>query len=202
MAIEPPDKMVHPGYRSIPVMFPEYGIVPHIWNNKMGRMEPVSLSVYDLYLAGMDTNAAMAMMEKGEGMSDEEMMEKLAEDKAEQKSQMMKVAQGEQYNLAVGVYTGAVEAAKRVKSIPRTQAEIDITAMLKDADVSTVDGAVDYFARRFLSVPLSAERRAAIESFASDALGGASIDFDAADVESALRRVVHLVLSAPEYQLA
>lgn len=203
MNIEPPDKKIHPGYRKIPVMFPEYeDIVPHIWSNKTQRMEPVSLAVYDQYLAGMDINYAMKMMEDGGGMTDEEMAEMLKNDKGEQKSQMMKVAQGEQYNLAVGVYMGHVEANKRVKPIPRTVADVNISAMTKDAGVKTAKDAVDYYEKRFLSVKLGEDRKAVVIEFAQNSLGEVNIDFAKAETETKLRELVHLILSAPEYQLA
>lgn len=200
--MEPPDKDVHPGYRQIPIKFSEYGITPKIWNNETQKMEPVSLAIYDLYLAGMPTTQALQMMAEGKGMSNEEMMLKLQQSKTMTKSQMGKVAQGEQYNLAVGVYTGHVQANDRVKPIPRTLAEVDVAGMAQAAGVETVKEAVDYFSRRFLRVPLSEQRRDAVLNYLEDANGSDRLNYGAADVEETLRRLLHLILSAPEYQLA
>ena len=202
MTIEPPDKDIHEGYRKIPVMFPEYNITPYIWSNTTQRMEPVSLAVYDQYLAGMDTTKAMQMMAEGGGKSDEEMKNMLASNRVETKSQMGKVAAGEQYNLAVGVYTGHVRANERVKAIPRTSAAMDFAAMAKAANVKTASEAVDYFMRRFLSVEIQADRCAAIVEFAVSEIGSDTIDYSDAKLEAAMRQIVYLVLSAPEYQLA
>ena len=97
---------------------------------------------------------------------------------------------------------GPVEANKRVKPIARTGADLDLARMTKDAGVKTADEAVDYYELRFLSVKLHADRKAAIRDFARNALGSETIDFGQSGVEEALREVIHLVLSAPEYQLA
>ena len=199
---EPPDKDIHEGYRHIPLKYSEYGIVPHIWNRRTGRMEPVSLAVYDLYLAGLNFNDAMEMMRSGaEMMSDQDMATKLQAQKTETKSALGKASRAEQYNLAVGIYNGHVEANQRVKAIPRTVAAIDMTSMLRKAEVKTSAQAVSYLTKRFFSVDLSPARRAAIERFANNKLGE-QIDFDDEGTEQALREVLHLLLSAPEYQLA
>jgi len=201
-SIEPPDKDVHPGYRKIPIMFPEYGIVPKIWNNATQRMEPVSLAIYDLYLSGMSTTEAMQMMAAGEGLPDEEMLAKLQKVSAMNKSQMGKISNNEQFNLAVGVYTGHVQANDRVKPIPRTVADVDFTAMAKAAGVTSVQDALDHFSKRFLRVPLSEDRYEAVLSFLREQNGSDAIDYADAQLEERLRRLVHLLLSAPEYQLA
>ncbi len=194
-----PDKIVADGYRRIPLTFPEYKIQPRVWDQKKGRMEPVSLRAYDHYLSGV----------KGSGMKGK-VMEKAPPKKGEgvmvpdtkmTKSKMSKVANAEDYNLAVGVYTGFVEAYNRVKPIPRTPAELNLVAMTRAAKVTTAEGAVDYFGRRFLSVPLHADRRAAVVQFLRDELKSGTIDYKSKDLEVALRRALHLVLSAPEYQL-
>lgn len=202
MTTEPPDKDVHPGYRKIPIMFTEYDITPKIWNNETQKMEPVSLAIYDLYLAGMPSQEAMEMMAEGKGMSNAEMIAKLQSIKSMSKSKMGEVSQGEQFNLAVGVYTGHVQANDRVKPIPRTLAEVDFVSMAKGADVRTVEQAVGYFSKRFLSVPLSAKRRYAIVTFLMDENGSDQLDYRNASLEDSLRRLVHLILSAPEYQLS
>jgi hypothetical protein len=114
---------------------------------------------------------------------------------------MAQIANTERYNLAVGVYRGYVEAYNRVKPIPRQTAQLDFVAMAQEGAAQTAEQAVDYFARRFLSVALSAERRAAIIDFLRGELGSDKIDFGRDGLERALRSTVHLILSAPEYQL-
>jgi hypothetical protein len=64
--------------------------------------------------------------------------------------------------------------------------------MAAASHANTPEAVVDYFAKRFLSVPLRAQDRAAFIEF-----------FKAKSVtdESALRELLYLILSAPEYQV-
>jgi uncharacterized protein DUF1800 len=199
-----PDKEIAEGYRKIPLNFPEYKITPYIWNPKTQMMEAVTPQVYDYYLTGMTLEGSRQFaMEQGEKVSESGTSLK-EQPKEKGKSRMSVVANGENYNLAVGVYVGAVQANQRVKPIPRTRAEVDFTKMIREARVQTVEGAVDYFIRRFLRTPLSEERRAAVVAFLKGELKSDKINPEAPveNLDQALRRTVHLILSAPEYQLA
>ena len=164
-------------------------------------MEAVSLAIYDKYLTGLNFKDAIAMKKKGIGMSNKAMMARLKTKKTESKSAIGKMTNTEQYNLAVGIYNGHVEANQRVKPIPRNVAPVDLTAMIKQAGVSTAADVSDYFERRFLSVPLQKNRKAAIVKLATQTLGTGDIDLTAAGVEQSLREILHVILSAPEYQL-
>jgi hypothetical protein len=190
-----PDKIVTEGYRAIPLKFRQYHITPYIWDAKAQHMEPVSLAEYDRFLAGLSTGNMKAMGKPKK--TETEMMAA----PGEQKSKMMEIANTERYNLAVGLYAGFVEGYNRVKPIPRTTAELNFVAMTKSANVGTVDDAVDYFCRRFLSVDLQPDRRAAIVDFLHNELASDRLDYNDKNLETTLRRTVHLILSAPEYQL-
>ncbi len=194
-----PDKIGPEGYRKIPLMFPEYDIVPHVWSEEAQNMEPVSLVDYDRHLAGI--GAGMMAKEKKGQSKESDAPKMMKPDASQRKSRMTQIANNERYNLAVGVYTGYVQAYDRVKPRPRSTADIDFIAMVEESQAQTVEDVVDYFSRRFLRVPLAPERRAAIEDFLNNELGGSEIDFARPVTEKALRRAVHLVLSAPEYQL-
>jgi hypothetical protein len=197
-----PDREIAEGYRKIPLNFPEYKITPHIWNPKTQKMEAVTPQVYDYYLTGMTLDAARQFaLDQGEKVSEGGTALKEGQ-KEKGRSRMSVVANGEQYNLAVGVYVGAVQANERVKPIPRTAAQFDFTAMIRQAGAQTIEQAVDHFALRFLRAPLSNERRNAIISFLKGELKSDRINYSAAGLETALRRTAHLILSAPEYQLA
>lgn len=193
-----PDKDIVEGYRKIPVAFPEYKITPYIWSTKTQKMEPVSLAEYDRYLAGISgtpmadgkspakkTEAPPAMAMKGEGGS----------------SKMAKLSDSENYNLAIGVYTGFVQAYNRVKPIPRNKAEIDFARMARAAGAHSATAAVDYFCQRFLRVPLPPEDRQAVIDFLKTETSGEQLDLSNPKTEESLRRAVHLILSSPEYQL-
>ena len=201
MTLEPPDKDVYEGYRQLPIKYSQYNITPKIWSNETQRMEPVSLAVYDAFLAGASTGEAMQMMAAGKGISDSEMRLKLEQSRSESKSRMSSVSNAERYNLAVGVYTGHTQANDRVKAIPRTLAQLDVVSIARGAGIETVEQAVDYFSKRFLSVPLSSQRQAAVVTFLRDANGEETLDYASDELEQTLRRLVHLILSAPEYQL-
>ena len=54
----------------------------------------------------------------------------------------------------------------------------------------------------FLRVPITGERRAAVVEFCGKQMGGDKIDFSRFTLEKELREVLHLILSAPEYQLS
>ncbi len=194
----PPDKVVLEGYRQIPELFPQYEIQPHLWNPKTGRMEPVSMREYRKFLAQLDAGPM-----KAKGIDEAPMLSSNAimASPGEGKSKMSQMADTEWFNLAVGVYSGIVEAFNRVKPVPRIPAKVDFVAMARSAQVATVEEAVDYFCRRFLSVNLASDRRASIVEFLRSELNSARLNYDDGSLSIALRRVVHLILSAPEYQL-
>jgi hypothetical protein len=203
-----PDKVIeNEGYRRIPLKYSEYKIQPHVWDAEQQRMVPVSLAAYDRYLAGIDSKPSKLMAgakaEAGKGAKDTAAMTgpamKAVPDGS--KSKMSQYASAERYNLAVGLYRGFVTGYDRVKPIPRTVAEVDVVAMARGAKVTTASEAVDAFCRRLLSVELHPERRAAIVEFLKSEIGSDQIDYERKDLAPALRRVVHLILSAPEYQL-
>ncbi|MDQ3010076.1 MAG: DUF1800 domain-containing protein [Acidobacteriota bacterium] len=195
-----PDKEIAEGYRRIPLMFPEYKITPSVWNQVTQKMEAVSMQVYDYYMTGMTLPAAKQFaIEQGEKSITADAP--LSPGKEAPKSRMTVVANGENYNLAVGVYMGAVRANERVKPIARTLAEVDFTRMVRDAKVQTVEATVDYFSKRFLRAPLNDERRAAVLAFLKGELKSDQVNYSVTGLEQALRRTVHLILSAPEYQL-
>ncbi len=110
------------------------------------------------------------------------------------------VDRDEDYNTRYGGYAGYQLAFKRTTLIPRHPAAVDLTAMIANARADTADKVVDHFVHRFLSVPLSAQHRGVLVSFLRDRLGTSDVRQGAA-LEPALRELLYLVLSTPEYQL-
>jgi len=108
----------------------------------------------------------------------------------------------EQFNTRYGAYMGYVNALKVVKPIPRFVAPVDLITMVQAAGAKTPDKVVDYFIRRFLRVGLSAGDRESLVEFARGRMGANQIDLDAENAEQDLRALLHLVMSAPEYQLS
>jgi len=107
----------------------------------------------------------------------------------------------EDFNTRYASYRGWQKALERVKPIPRHIARLDLSAMVRNAGLSTTGEAVDYFARRFLSVPLEATERDALVSFLDKELGTADLAEAETFMEDGLRMMLHLMLSSPEYQL-
>jgi hypothetical protein len=112
----------------------------------------------------------------------------------------MMVDRDEEYNTRYGGYKGYLMAFERVKLIPRRTAAVSITAMIDAAGAKTVDQAVDHLTGRFLRVPLSSKDRARLVTFLRDALGASDIR-PGDRLEPALRELLYLVLSTPEYQV-
>jgi hypothetical protein len=106
----------------------------------------------------------------------------------------------EDYNTRYGGYAGNVLAFKRTKLIPRHAAAVDLTAMVTSARAGTADRVVDHFIHRFLRVPLAEPDRAALVRFLRGKLGTSNIQPNE-KLEAALRELLYLVLSTPEYQL-
>jgi hypothetical protein len=193
-----PQKEISESYRRIPLKYTNYDVTGHIWDPETQTMEPVPLAVYDRYLAGMSLKEARNIPD-GTAMA----IDAPATDapKGAPKSRMSVISNNERYNLAVGVYTGAWQANARVQPFPRTLAEVDFTQMARDAGARTAEQAVDYFCRRFLIVALPPDRLGAVTSFLKGELKSDELDYSDASLEQALGLTVHLILSAPEYQL-
>ena len=91
---------------------------------------------------------------------------------------------------------------ERIKQIPTTPAELDITEMAKSAGIETAGDAVDYFIHRFLRVELEeSDRQLAIE-YMTKLSGGETIDYESPEVENQLRELLHAIMSMPEFQLS
>ena len=108
----------------------------------------------------------------------------------------------EDYNTRYGGYMGYVMAFEKLHPIPRHVPEIDLTALLGAAGAVEVGDVVDHLLRRFLRVELAASNRAILVDFLRDELGSDRIGTASPQTEAALRAVLYLVLSTPEYQLA
>jgi hypothetical protein len=165
-------------------------------------MEPVPLAVYDRYLSGMSLKDARNIPD-GTTIPGPLAIDRPAMDPPKEagKSRMSVISNNERYNLAVGVYTGAWQANARVKPFSRTLAEADFTQMAREGGARTAEEAVDYFSRRFLSVALHSDRYRAVTSFLRERLKSDELDYSSAGLREALALTVHLILSAPEYQL-
>jgi hypothetical protein len=107
----------------------------------------------------------------------------------------------EDFNTRYASYRGWQMAVERVKPIPRTYARLDLAGMVEARRLTDTTQVVDYFLARFLRVPLDAERRARLIAFLDQELGTRDVARADTYMEDALRMLVHLIMSMPEYQL-
>jgi hypothetical protein len=113
-----------------------------------------------------------------------------------------KINSAPDYDLKLGVRNGYLKAFERVKEIPRTPANINLTAMAKGAGLKTAEETVDYFLLRLLRQQPAENDRARLIEFLRQQWGGAEINYGSAELEKSLRGLAHLIMSLPEYQLA
>ncbi len=106
----------------------------------------------------------------------------------------------EDFNTRYASYRGYTMAFERTKPIPRRTVDLSLSALVAAAHADTVDAVVDHFIRRFLSAPPSDKERAGMIQFLRDALGTSAIQ-PGASLEPALRQLLYLLFSTPEYQL-
>jgi uncharacterized protein (DUF1800 family) len=111
----------------------------------------------------------------------------------------MMVERDEDYNTRYAGFKGNLMAWERTKQIPRRPAALDLSAMVRAANADTPDTVVDYFVRRFLSVPISANDRRVLVKFFQDKVGARVPTGPSA--EEPLRELLYLVLSTPQHQL-
>ena len=108
----------------------------------------------------------------------------------------------EDFNTRYGGYMGYVMAYERLTLVPRHVADLDLARMVTDAGAEAVEEIVDHFVRRFLRVPVDADARAVLVEHLRDELGAGRMPPPGPQVERALRSLLYLIVSSPEYQLA
>ena len=92
-------------------------------------------------------------------------------------------------------------AIEKVKPIKRIAAKMNLSEMVLKEGITKSEGAVDYLLNRFLSVPLSNEKRSKLIDFLNSTLGSSDLLESESYLEDPLRLVLHIILSEPEYQL-
>jgi uncharacterized protein (DUF1800 family) len=110
------------------------------------------------------------------------------------------VDRDEDFNTRYAGFKGYLAAFERTKPIVRRPAAIDLTAIIRAAGADTAEAVVDHLLARFLSVALPVRERDLLVDFLRRKLGSDRVVPGEA-LEPALRELLYLVLSAPEYQL-
>ncbi len=107
----------------------------------------------------------------------------------------------EEYNTRYGGYRGYVLAYERVKLVPRHRADFELAAIVRESGAATASEAVDHLVRRFLRTPLAAADRQELVDLLADQIGSRELGDNRAELETALRSVLYVVLCSPEYQM-
>ena len=107
----------------------------------------------------------------------------------------------EAFNTRLGSMRGWQMAIERVRPIPRDFARLQLVKDVQAQALSTPLDVVLYLERRFFEVPLLPGVREELAEFLVDALGTADIAAAGSYAEDSLRRLLHAMLSRPEYQL-
>ena len=111
------------------------------------------------------------------------------------------IASAEEFNTRYGSLMGWQEAVRRVLPLERSPARFDLTRSVLAQEASTVSDAVDLLLLRFLHVPLAGQAREALITYLEAQLGTPSLSQASTYMEEPLRRVAHMIMSMPEYQL-
>lgn len=107
----------------------------------------------------------------------------------------------EDFNTRYGSYRGWQMAVAKVKPIPRHPAQIDLSHMVMTEGLTNTSEVVDYFIARFMNVAPGSDSRRVLIEYLDNELGTDDIVEAQTYMEDALRLLLHLVMSQPEYQL-
>jgi len=107
----------------------------------------------------------------------------------------------EAFNTRLGSMRGWQMALERVKPINRDPARVDLVAEVVAAQLTTPEQIVSYYQNKFFSVNLPASVQQGLAKFLVDELGTNDIFAAQSYLEEPLRKLLHQMLSRPEYQL-
>ncbi len=176
-----PGLLLERGNFGLALLFPDIDFIAHDRHSP----DPTIIAVHQRIQKGHDVTSATMPAEGGAMMAESNMLADRDED----------------FNTRYGSYRGWQMAIARVKPIPRAALQVDLAAMVRAAGLTTSEQVVDHFLLRLLSVPLGATERAMLVDFLDGELGTADIARADSYLDDPLRRLVHLIMSQPEYQL-
>jgi hypothetical protein len=107
----------------------------------------------------------------------------------------------EAFNTRLGSMRGWQMALERVKPINRDPARVDLVAEVVAAQLTTPEQIVSYYQNKFFSVNLPVAVQQGLAKFLVDELGTDNISAAQSYLEEPLRKLLHQMLSRPEYQL-
>ena len=116
-------------------------------------------------------------------------------------SMSMQNDRNEDFNTRLASYHAWRKAIDKVRPIPRTTAQLDISKLVRDAGCVTAQQAVDHLLGRFLAMPVDSATRTKLAALLESDLGTADLKRADSYMEDALRNTLHVILSLPAYQL-
>ena len=166
------------------ILFPDINFIPPDRRNSSREIQSVARRVRE----GLDITSATQPSSLGDGqvMAESNMLADRDED----------------FNTRYGSFRGWQMAIQRVKPIPRHTAQINLSKMITDQNISTTDQVIDYFIERFMRVKPGVDARTMLITFLTEGLGTTNILDAESYMEDSLRMTLHLLLSQPEYQLS
>lgn len=116
-------------------------------------------------------------------------------------SMSMQADRDEDFNTRLASYHAWRKAIEKVKPIPRTTAQLNLSAMVRAAGCKTAREAVDHLLLRFVSVQVNTATRDSMVAMLEADLGTGDLKLADTYMEDALRNALHVILSLPAYQL-
>lgn len=165
------------------VLFPDIGFVPPDRYPFIGEV----VNVQDRLRQGMSISAAT----KPTGVSQDGMMA----------ASNMLADRDEDFNTRLGSMRGWQMAIERVQPIPRVLAGLDMTGLVRDLELGTPDQVVAELASQYFAISLSEETLEALGAYLTQELGTKDVLSALSYAEEPLRKLLHRMLSLPEYQL-
>ena len=166
-------------------LFPDVGFIP--WD-RYPAFTPEVVNVQKRLRQGMSISVAT----KPSGIDSEDGM--MADSN-------MLADRDESFNTRLGSLRGWQMAIQRVKPIVRDTFSGSLTDMLMGSEVETPEEAILYFHDLFFDVPLDDAVLMQLAEFLRQEIGGSDLRSSASFLEAPLRKVLHNMLSLPEYQL-
>ena len=165
------------------VLFPDINFIPPDRRNGSREIQSVAQRIRD----GMDITSATQPSNIGEGAVMAESNQLADRD--------------EDFNTRYGSFRGWQMAIQRVKPIPRHTARLSLTEDVLQQELTTASEVVDYFIFRYMRVEPGSDTRTMLIGFLEEELGTSDIPAARTYMEDALRMMLHLLMSQPEYQL-
>lgn len=183
-----PSLLFERGNFVLDIMFPDIGFIPP---DRFPPFVREVAKVQSRLREGMSVSAATrpTAMLSGNQMSGEMAQSNALADR------------DEAFNTRLGSMRGWQMALERVKPINRDPAKIDLVAEVIAARLISPEQIVSYYQSKFFSVDLPASVQEALAKFLVDELGTNDISAAQSYLEEPLRKLLHQMLSRPEYQL-